>query len=162
MGFDFSREDFADVAVEYHDEYEELVVQAELHRDAEAALESFRKRGARQAVLSALEETRLRNELRIRGIDRFFSHAYGLSDLNATSKADRGRELLTALGENGRGWMIGDTAHDAEVSRVMGVNCVLVECGHHGSETLSSTGMPFFPNLTEAVAYVQREMDQEE
>ncbi len=162
MGFDFNRESFADVAVEYHDEYEELVLGAELHRDARTALQSFRERGVRQAILSALEESRLRNELRTRGIDEYFSHAYGLSDLNAISKAERGSELLEVLGRESSIWMIGDTVHDAEVAETMGINSVLVECGHHTSQLLRGTGVPLFPSLTEAVTYVQKAMDQEE
>ena len=45
MGFDFTAESFADVAVEYHDAYEELVPGANLHSDALAALDQLRESG---------------------------------------------------------------------------------------------------------------------
>jgi len=156
MGFDFTAESFADVAVEFHDAYEELVPGANLHGDAVPALNQFKARGIQQVVLSALEERRLRNELRIRNIDHYFTHAYGLSDLHARSKTERGRELLEAVGSNGvRCWMIGDTDHDAEVAASLGVQCVLVACGHHSEDRLGSTGVRVAQNLTEAMSIVQ-------
>ena len=156
MGFDFTAESFADVAVEYHDAYEELVPGANLHGDAMAALDQLRDGGALQVVLSALEEQRLRNELRVRSIDHYFTHVYGLSDLHARSKSERGRELLEAIGSNGAGcWMIGDTDHDAEVAESIGVQCILVSCGHHSEGRLRSTGARVVANLTEAIAIVQ-------
>lgn len=162
VGFDFRGESFADVAVEYHDAYEELVHGAELHSDALESLEAFRVRGVGQAVLSALEETRLQNELASRALDGYFSHVFGLPDLHARSKADRGRELLRAVGTHGRQWMIGDTIHDAEVAREIGVRCVLVGCGHHGADQLRAGGVPVFSGLTKAVSYVQEMVAQEE
>ena len=156
MGFDFTAESFADVAVEFHDAYEELVPGANLHGDAVPALNQLKACGIQQVVLSALEERRLRNELRVRNIDHYFTHAYGLSDLHARSKIERGRELLEAVGSNGaRCWMIGDTDHDAEVAASLGVQCVLVACGHHSEDRLGSTGARVAQNLTEAISIVQ-------
>ncbi len=156
MGFDFTAESFADIAVEYHEAYEKLVSGASLHGDAMAALDQLRGNGALQVVLSALEEKRLRNELRVRSIDHYFAHIYGLSDLHARSKTERGRELLEAMGLNGAAcWMIGDTDHDAEVAASIGVQCILVSCGHHSEGRLRSTGARVAENLTEAIAIVQ-------
>jgi len=156
MGFDFSTESFTQVAVEYHDAYEDLVRGADLHGDAVPALNQLQASGVQQVVLSALEEQRLRNELQVRKIDHFFNHVYGLSDLHARSKAERGRELLEAIGPNGAEfWMIGDTDHDAEVAASLGVQCVLVSCGHHSEDRLRATGARVVQNLTEAIAIVQ-------
>lgn len=157
MGFDFAAESFTDVAVEYHDAYEELVPTASLQPDALSALKKLRASGVRQVVLSALEEQRLRNELRVRGIDHYFTHAFGLSDLHARSKIERGQELLEAIGSDGTGcWMIGDTDHDEEVAKALGIRCILVACGHHSRSRLRSTGAPVVPTLSDAIAIVQK------
>jgi len=156
VGFDFQSESFSDVALEYHEAYEGLVRRAKLHSDAIQALERLSAQEVSQVVLSALEERRLHNELRIRGIGHHFTHAFGLSDLHARSKAERGRELVAAL-ESGTSvrWMIGDTDHDAEVAAEIGATCVLVSCGHHSYERLSRAGVPVVSNLTEAIAVIQ-------
>jgi len=156
MGFDFSTESFTEVAVEYHDAYEDLVRGADLHGDAVPALNQLQASGVQQVVLSALEEQRLKNELQVRKIDHYFNQVYGLSDLHARSKAERGRELLDAIGSNGAEfWMIGDTDHDAEVAGSLGVQCILVSCGHHSEDRLRATGARVVRNLTEAIAIVQ-------
>jgi phosphoglycolate phosphatase len=158
MGFDFATESFADVAVEYHEAYASRVRGASLHADAIPVLENLRELGIAQVVLSALEEGRLRNELRLREIDHYFSHAYGLSDLHARSKTARGKELLQELGSDGNGWwMIGDTDHDAEVAHALGVSCILVACGHHSEDRLKSTGARVVANLTEALEVLNAE-----
>jgi phosphoglycolate phosphatase len=162
MGFDFERESFADVAIEYHEAYEALVPDAELHRDAVAVLEELRRGGFEQVVLSALEESRLHSELRGRGIDGYFSHVYGLSDLHARSKAQRGKELMAALaGAAPCAWMIGDTVHDAEVAAEMGIESVLVECGHHSREQLQATGSPVFPSVRDAAGFIRNDVGKE-
>jgi phosphoglycolate phosphatase len=159
MGFDFSAESFADVAVEYHDAYESLVRGAKLHADAILVLEKLKDLGFDQVVLSALEEGRLRNELRVREIDHYFTHAYGLSDLHARSKTARGEELLRELGSTGDGWwMIGDTDHDAEVASALGVSCILVACGHHSEDRLKPTGARVVADLTEALSILSAEV----
>lgn len=96
MGFDFEQERFEDVAVEYHDAYDELVSHANLHDDAAGVLERLHAFDVQQVVLSALEEHRLQRELDIRGLSRYLNGAFGLSDLDAVSKVERGRERLTA------------------------------------------------------------------
>jgi phosphoglycolate phosphatase len=159
MGFDFALESFSDVAVEFHAAYESAVRSADLHADAISVLKALNEDGAQQVVLSALEETRLQNELRIRDIKRYFTHAYGLSDLHARSKTERGRELLETLGSDGTGcWLIGDTDHDAEVADSLGVSCILVACGHHAEERLQSTGERVVPTLTAALDILKSEI----
>lgn len=159
MGFDFTREPFDDVAVEYHAAYETLVGGAKLHADARAILKRLSDLGVRQAVLSALEEDRLRNELQIREISHYFTHVFGLADLHARSKAARGLELLDAMScEREQCWMIGDTAHDAEVAREMGIRCVLVSRGHQSEARLRETGVPVVPDLPGVVEMIESAM----
>jgi phosphoglycolate phosphatase len=45
--------------------------------------------------------------------------------------------------------MVGDTLHDYEVAKAMGVNCVLVYSGHQSRERLVTTGVPVENQLDE-------------
>lgn len=159
MGFDFTRESFDDVAVEYHAAYGTLVGEANLHADARSSLARLSDLGIQQAVLSALEEERLRNELQTRQIHHYFTHVFGLADLHAWSKAARGLELLEATScDREQCWMVGDTAHDAEVARAMGIRCVLVSCGHQSEARLKETGVAVVRDLRRAVEMIERAM----
>lgn len=158
LGFDFAEERFDDVAVEYHVAYESRVGGAPLRPDAIRALETVEKGGVPQTVLSALEEGRLLGELRKREIRHYFAHIYGLNDLHARSKIERGQELLAVLDCDQKNvWMIGDTVHDAEVADALGIRCVLVTFGHHGPSRVAATGRPTADSLTEAVHRVLAE-----
>lgn len=155
MGFDLDREEFASIAEEFHRSYERTVARATLHPDAATALAGLRERGCDQFVLSALEQTRLERELERYGIRGYFTAVYGLGDLRAGGKGDRGRELMREFALDPEStWMIGDTTHDAEVARDIGVNCVLVARGHNPRERLLGVGAPVVETLTDAVAAV--------
>jgi phosphoglycolate phosphatase len=45
--------------------------------------------------------------------------------------------------------MVGDTIHDSEVAKAMGIDCVLVENGHVSRERLETTGRKVVSNLSE-------------
>ena len=50
----------------------------------------------------------------------------GLSDIHGVSKVELGRSYMAACGADpARCVMIGDTDHDAETARAMGVRCIL-------------------------------------
>ena len=155
MGFDLEREEFAAIAEEFHRSYERTVARATLHPDAVSALAGLRERGCDQFVLSALEQTRLEGELERYSIRGFFAAVYGLDDLHAGGKGGRGRELMREFALDPEStWMIGDTTHDAEVAREIGVKCVLVARGHNPKDRLQAAGAPVVETLTEAVAAV--------
>lgn len=54
IGFDFNVEPFEVPALEFIDRYNELVGGCSLHSDSIAVLSSFKRRGLRQFVLSAM------------------------------------------------------------------------------------------------------------
>ena len=43
--------------------------------------------------------------------------------------------------------MVGDTTHDADVARSMGVSCVLIADGHQSFRRLSEAGVPVYESL---------------
>ena len=45
--------------------------------------------------------------------------------------------------------LIGDTTHDAEVARAMGIECVLIPCGHNSRERLVQCGVDVVKALSE-------------
>ena len=53
-----------------------------------------------------------------------------------------------------RAVMIGDTLHDAEVARAMGVGCVLQCAGHQPAARLRAAGVPLADDVPAAAALV--------
>ena len=63
------------------------------------------------------------------------------------------RKLIAVLRESGadpaRIMMVGDSEHDFEVARALGVRCVLFSGGHQPREVLAATGAPVIDALAQ-------------
>ena len=148
IGFDLSAESMADLSAEFHDEYVPGLMTCPLHEGVVDALATFRKTGARQFVLSALEEVLLGSAIDRLGIADCFEALYGLDHLEGDSKLTRARSLLddfrippnTAL-------LIGDTDHDAEVAEALSIEAALVATGHQSERRLHDTGCAVYGSV---------------
>lgn len=144
-------ENFVAVADAWMAEYERGADAVPLFPDAAAALARFAAAGARQVVLSASQIGMLRAQLAHAGILACFAEVLGLSHIYATSKQDIGREYLRACGVPPQDCvLLGDTLHDADVARAMGIGCVLIDRGHQDEATLRRAGVPVCRSLLEA------------
>ncbi len=150
VGFDFSKEDFAVPAREFIDLYNAGVPNCMLHLDARKVLEHIKTKGIRQFVLSAMQQEMLEVTLKQQEIYPYFEGVAGLGHHYATSKIERGEELIHAFNiDKQKATMIGDTIHDFEVAEKLGIGCVLIANGHQSEERLKSTGAKVIRNLGE-------------
>jgi len=150
IGFDFSKEDFEIPAKEFIDLYDSSVKNCPLHFSAVEILEFFRQKKYPQFVLSAMKQPMLGKTLKHNGIFHFFEGVAGLNDHYAVSKVERGKELLNEFNIDVQNtWMIGDTDHDFEVARELGIRCILVADGHQSEERLKETGAEVVSSLSE-------------
>ena len=124
-GWDFSREPFAELAVEYITEYLRRAAGCGLRRGAAEVLEKLRERGYVQLIASASEAAALTEQVRRCGIEGLFEAVLGLGDVFAVTKEGLAREYLKA-GEIAPEEVvfIGDTAHDWQVARAIGCDCI--------------------------------------
>jgi phosphoglycolate phosphatase len=148
IGFDFDREDFEVPAKEFIDLYNSGLNSCALHPAARDVLSRFKTAGARQFVLSAMQQSMLTASLKHNRILHFFEGIAGLDDHYAVSKIDRGRQLIREYDiEKENAWMVGDTDHDFEVAEALGIRCILVADGHQSAERLRNTGAVVVENL---------------
>ena len=156
VGFDLEREDWTRLTVEYHTVYAELSGVARLRPHARQILEGLRKRGGILSILSACELAMLKRMMGERGILDSFTHIYGLTDFQAHSKLDLGHALLgeTRLPPDSA-VLVGDTTHDFDVARAMGVACVLMTGGHQSEARLRRCGCLVVHTLHEVVAWIE-------
>ena len=149
-GFDFSQETFESACTEFCSEYEVRARECRLYENARQILEECAARGVRQFILSTTEQSRLKAMVADFGIAPLFDAVVGQADHYATGKAARARELLETPGIfGGKVLLIGDTTHDADVARQIGVDCVLVSAGHHPHEKLLRADVPVVEQLSQ-------------
>jgi len=154
-GFDFEKESFEIVGTEFIVEYDKRQKTSKLHSGVKELLFEIKESGIKQSVLSARKEEQLLEELKHLGIYNYFEKIAGLNDHYAGGKTELGIKLISKLNiPKSKILMIGDTKHDAEVAKEVGINCILLSHGHHTKEKLETCGVEVFEDLKAAKEYI--------
>ncbi len=142
VGFDLEREDFHALSVEFVNTYARFEAQGmSLNEGAVETLKELKRRGVRSYILTALKDEFLREALEEFEIADLFTAVYGAKDIYAAGKVGTGRALVSECSiYPPRTIMVGDTVHDAEVSRELGFHPVLFTGGHNDVKYLEREG----------------------
>ncbi len=139
IGFDFTTYPFDNLCHSFNKKYGEKSSTMTLYSDAREIVQTIAKGQWQQSILSAAHEPLLRQSVRDYGIEEHFDHIYGLDNLHAVSKIERGHELITTSGINpSETVLIGDTDHDYEVAQKLGTNLILIARGHQSFKRLQA------------------------
>jgi phosphoglycolate phosphatase len=162
LGFDFNIDSFDRIADQYIAIYRERQYDCPLHAGARAVLTECRNQGLEQSILSAYHEDLLHQIVGYFKLTDFFRSLVGLDDLFATSKIDRGRELLSQLPCFPQEvLLIGDTTHDHEVAQSLGVDCILLCGGHQHEQRLRACGRPVLGSIQDVPTFlISRQRDE--
>lgn len=150
MGWDFTKENFENISIEFMANYDTLFNSSPLHQNTFETLDFFKSQGYGQIVVSALENSRLKESLTIHGLNHYFDATYGIENILGGGKihlAKRMLELQNLIPEHT--CMIGDTEHDFEVAQAIGAHCILVAHGHHKIERLQKLNVTVVNNFAE-------------
>jgi phosphoglycolate phosphatase len=154
VGFDFEREDWKKVGMEFMDHYFERLKLCALFPDVITTLDYFEKHGYRQVILSAMEQGALTASVNERGIGSYFKQIAGIDNHYAAGKSGNGHTMMdthSLVPEST--WFVGDTLHDADIARELGCHCILIANGHQDKSRLAKAGVPVMDSLTELVGH---------
>lgn len=153
LGFDFEKDAFESLANEYITEFEKRSKDCTLHSGATSALQTLKAKNINQFILSAHEHDSLLDNLKAHQVNHFFEAVYGLEHYKADSKLGRGKVLIhdhqLSLDDT---LLIGDTDHDYEVAKALGVQCVLIADGHQSLSRLSAIHNRVYPSINSLMA----------
>lgn len=152
LGFDFAKDSYEDLAVEFFENY--VLQPVALRTHAKKVLEKFFLNSVKQYILSASEKQMLLDGLRTHKVDVYFTDVIALSSTEADSKIAAGKQYFDKNRPAGKGVMIGDTEHDAETAKELGLDCILIESGNNSRARLENTGALIIDDLTEAIDVV--------
>jgi len=137
LGFNFTDEEFEKPATEFIDLYYQNLHRADLFKPANELLSKLKLAGYHQSILSAMEHERLVQSLIDKKVFQLFDQVAGIDDHYAHSKLEIGYDLLNKINFNfNEILMIGDTLHDLEVAKKLGIEILLVANGHQSKERL--------------------------
>jgi len=155
-GFDFSRDDWETVAMEFIANYRSTVHQSILHLEVNEMLAHFKSGGIRQFILSAMQQDFLMETITARLDPSIFETIAGLNDHYAATKVENARLLVKEIALlKDQIVMIGDTIHDFEVAEEAGIPCILVANGHQARERLEGTGCLVIEAISELKKIIQ-------
>jgi len=148
LGFDFQSTSYEQIAAEFIEQYEKRQFECDLQPGAVAVLTKLAETGFSQSILSAYHQDKLDEAVDYFNLRRFFGHVIGLSDFYAHSKVHTGRGLLRRLSCPVEDViLIGDTTHDYEVARQIGIDCMLIANGHQLRKKLQLRNTVVFDTL---------------
>lgn len=137
LGFDLSSTSFDKLCNRFHEEYNKnRLLVGKLFSDVTDHLDFF-SQTKKQSILSAGAQWHLDEWVRHYNISHFFEYIFGIEDHFATSKVARGHALMKAANYSpSETILIGDTDHDVEVGKELGIDVLLVANGHQSYERL--------------------------
>lgn len=135
VGFDFEQLDWYEVGQYWMDLYLNNYYKCGLNDGVVDLLIANKEKGIKNVVLSASRVDILKRQLNELGILAYFDEVLGIDNIYATSKLPIGLNFIADKDRN-ECIMIGDTLHDLEVARSMGIRCLLVSCGHQDKDIL--------------------------
>ena len=149
-GFDFDREPFEDVAIEFMDLFLSELPNVKLHNEVIPTLDFFREKGLRQIILSAMQQDELRRIVEIHKIESYFEDIFGIDDHYANGKTEIAIHAMQQCGfQAEQTCLLGDTLHDAEVAKQLHIDCILIADGHQSAERLATSGFRVIESLRE-------------
>ncbi len=138
LGFDFTQHAFPDLAARWMRTYTaEVTSRVDLFDQTQELINDLGDSGYRLVILTAAIESDVHDLLAHHAIDDAFDEVFGLDHCEASSKVERGRQMVESLGLEPRSTLlIGDTDHDFEVGQDLGAPTLLLADGHQSYERL--------------------------
>lgn len=148
LGFDSQHDSFENLSVEFISGYDARRLECTLHHGVKSVLAAIAAAGLSQSILSAYRQETLREIIEHFGISDCFTDIVGLDNIHAHSKVALGLTLVSRLGlPKSQILLVGDTLHDHEVARELGVDCALIAAGHHPAARLRQVSEHVFADL---------------
>ncbi len=158
-GFRIDNDEFSRISKFYIESYNSRCFECELREGIRNFLEEAKSAGITQSILSAYEKSCLKSAVRYYGIEKYFIRIDGLDNIYAESKLSLGLGMIEELKSSQELCkeeiiLIGDTTHDNEVAKALGIKSVLMLGGHNSPNKLKGTRIPVFNGVKELEEYI--------
>ena len=143
LGFDFTIDSFETSGLEFVDLYLPRRYEASLFPKVRKTIEVLLAHGVTHSILSAQNEETLHDVAKHYNMSKYFINMVGLNNRYAHGKIDAGMSLINKLDyKKSKIIIIGDTKHDSEVALKLGIDSLLLSCGHNDRYQLAQTSSP--------------------
>lgn len=131
LGFDFQKESFEELCHKFVDRFMAGFQNLPLIPEMKSVLFELHHERLTQSVLSATDQPNLDSMVSHFELNHIFQNVFGINNKLAASKVDRGHELIKLSKISAaQTIIIGDTLHDLDVAKALGIDAVLISHGH--------------------------------
>ena len=153
--FDLSKENMDTLDNEWCMLYNELSHKINLQNGVKSVLKKFSEHNCHQAVLSAFRTEEIINFADKFSVKHYFKNILGTQNIVMESKTMRGKKYMQENSLELKDTLyIGDTAHDCDTAKGLGIDCVLLSCGHQSERVLEKCGVPLFDSFEKLSKYL--------
>ena len=149
-GFDFNILNWEEVGQYWMDYYVANRKRCNVHEGVVEFLKQNREAGNKNVLLSASKIDNLKEQIKELGVIEYFDEVLGIDNIYASSKIPIALEFIKDKNKEDC-VMIGDSLHDLEVSRQMGIRGVLVAKGHQAKEKLLKECDEVYDDIREVI-----------
>ncbi len=151
IGYTFEKETYEEMAEEFSHLYNMHFNECGLCEGFQETIQESIAKGYKNVILSACEDTMLKQQCSALGIDAYFDEILGIDNIWAGSKVDMANDWMNhADVEPEECIYLGDTTHDQETAKAIGIQrCILIAQGHQSYESLKETGAEVKRSLKE-------------
>lgn len=156
IGFDFKDISYDELNAEFMKRYlEREASESSLYEGFRECAEKLKAAGIGLYCLSASRQDILESQLKRLGIYDLFDGIIGAKDIEAKSKIEYGKEYFLGHGiKPEETLMLGDTIHDYEVAKAIGLKPAFFTSGHCSKKRLSKYDVPQFEDYGRFCDYV--------
>ncbi len=137
--FDLSVVSMEELAPEFQEGYKKYF--SSLHTGAAELVRDLHERGVTQVILTSGNQGQITGDVKMFGLDMYISEILGASDFMAAGKVQRGLDWAQKQTIPPTEMvLVGDTLHDCDTARALGVDCILFSGGHQAKKDLETRG----------------------
>ncbi len=155
LGFDFNKESFEKIGTEFIGAYDKRHLECKLHNNTLDVIAHLHTQGRNQSILSARKHEELLCGIKNFGLQRYIPVQSGLHDHYANGKIELGKKHFERIDESPENVvMIGDTTHDYETAKTLGIDCILLSHGHQHRKRLEKCKVRIFDNIMDIIPFI--------
>ena len=155
LNLELDSENFELICNDFNRYYKKSIIKSKLRNNVFTTLNQIEKLNIDQSILSALEHKKLIKMIKYFKIGHFFKYVHGVSNDEANGKMSEAKKLISLINvDRKRILLVGDTNHDSEVAKVLGIDCILICSGHQSVKILQKSSREIINNLKEISKYL--------
>ena len=136
-GVDFEKESYESLAIKFINNYQKASLNCKLYDGVIDTIKFLRDKGVNVYILSASEKNNLKEQCDHFKLTPIVCDVLGIDNIHAASKVNLAKDYIKSHNINlNETIFVGDTLHDDEVAKSVGVKSILIPNGHQAKSVL--------------------------